>query len=85
MVQEIEWPASKVRSTFVDYFVKQNGHTFVPSSPVVPHDDPTLLFANAGMNQVTSFSIFFKKIFSVLNIVRKACIIMIIFILSCGK
>ncbi|KAI9499253.1 alanyl-tRNA synthetase [Zychaea mexicana] len=54
MVQETNWPVSKVRSTFVDYFVKQNGHSFVPSSPAIPHDDPTLLFANAGMNQYKS-------------------------------
>ncbi|ODV83506.1 hypothetical protein CANARDRAFT_202947 [[Candida] arabinofermentans NRRL YB-2248] len=45
-----QWPASKVRSVFFDYF-KENKHTFVPSSSVIPHDDPTLLFANAGMNQ----------------------------------
>lgn len=45
-----EWPASKVRDTFLDYFKNKN-HTFVPSSSVIPHDDPTLLFANAGMNQ----------------------------------
>lgn len=44
------WTATKVRSTFLDYF-KQNKHTYVPSSSVVPHNDPTLLFANAGMNQ----------------------------------
>ena len=44
------WTASKVRSTFLDYFKKQQ-HTYVPSSSVVPHNDPTLLFANAGMNQ----------------------------------
>lgn len=44
------WSASKVRNTFLDYF-KERGHTFVPSSSVVPHNDPTLLFANAGMNQ----------------------------------
>ena len=44
------WTAAKVRSTFLDYF-KQNKHTYVPSSSVVPHNDPTLLFANAGMNQ----------------------------------
>jgi alanyl-tRNA synthetase len=45
-----EWPMDKVRSTFIEYF-ERNGHTFWKSSPCVPHDDPTLLFANAGMNQ----------------------------------
>ncbi|KAJ9127922.1 hypothetical protein QFC24_000207 [Naganishia onofrii] len=48
-----DWPAAKVRQTFVEYFTKQQGleHTFWPSSSVIPYDDPTLLFANAGMNQ----------------------------------
>jgi len=44
------WPMDKVRRTFVEYF-ERHGHTFWKSSPCVPHDDPTLLFANAGMNQ----------------------------------
>ncbi|MBN1914977.1 MAG: alanine--tRNA ligase [Parachlamydiales bacterium] len=39
-----------IRRKFLHYFASQ-GHTLVPSSPVVPHDDPTLLFINAGMNQ----------------------------------
>ncbi|EDO15102.1 hypothetical protein Kpol_1071p9 [Vanderwaltozyma polyspora DSM 70294] len=47
------WNANKVRDTFYDYFKSKN-HTFISSSPVVPYDDPTLLFANAGMNQFKS-------------------------------
>lgn len=38
------------RREFLKYF-KQHQHSIVPSSPVFPHDDPTLLFTNAGMNQ----------------------------------
>ncbi len=40
----------EIRSAFVEYF-KRNGHTYVDSSSLIPENDPTLLFANAGMNQ----------------------------------
>jgi alanyl-tRNA synthetase len=40
----------QIRSAFLRYF-EERGHRVVPSSPLVPQNDPTLLFANAGMNQ----------------------------------
>jgi alanyl-tRNA synthetase len=47
---------AQIRSTFLDYFQKQ-GHEIVPSSPLVPRNDPTLMFANSGMVQ-------FKNVFT---------------------
>ncbi len=47
--------SADIRRQFIEYFVA-NGHTEVPSGPLVPPDDPTLLFTNAGMVQ-------FKRVF----------------------
>ncbi len=45
---------TEIRKKFVEFFEK-NGHQKHPSSSLVPHDDPTLLFANAGMNQFKDY------------------------------
>jgi alanyl-tRNA synthetase len=47
---------NEIRSTFLDFFAK-NGHAVMPSSPLVPRNDPTLMFTNAGMVQ-------FKNLFT---------------------
>lgn len=47
--QGVEWPADRVRDTFFRFFEEKN-HVFWKSSPVVPVNDPTLLFANAGLS-----------------------------------
>ena len=47
---------SEIRSTFLDFF-RKHGHEIVPSSPLVPRNDPTLMFANSGMVQ-------FKNVFT---------------------
>src|SRR6202047_4248258 len=45
---------NEIRSTFLNFFA-ENGHEIVPSSPLVPRNDPTLMFTNAGMVQFKNF------------------------------
>src|SRR6185436_19886259 len=55
-MSDLDRPSKKLRRTYLDYFAAR-GHEEVPSSSLVPANDPTLMFANAGMNQ-------FKDVFT---------------------
>ena len=55
--------AKEIRSKFIDFFKNKHEHLYVHSSSTIPLDDPTLLFANAGMNQVITIYSLFKKTF----------------------
>ena len=48
---------NQIRQLFIDFF-KEKEHQYVHSSSTIPLDDPTLLFTNAGMNQVGAFANF---------------------------
>ena len=64
---------SEIRQAFVDYFVSK-GHTHVASSSLVPGDDPTLLFTNAGMNQFKDVFLGYEKRAYVRAVTSQRCV-----------
>jgi alanyl-tRNA synthetase len=51
-IMNMSLTAKEIRKAFFDFFIQKKQHEYVHSSSTIPLDDPTLLFANAGMNQV---------------------------------
>jgi len=55
-----KWMSEQVRSSFISYF-KKHGHSPQPSSRLIPENDPTILFTNAGMNQFKNLFLGLEK------------------------
>lgn len=53
----LEWPGSKVRDTFIKFFQSKN-HVFWEANSVIPLEDPTLLFTNAGYVIILQFFLY---------------------------
>ncbi len=64
---------SEIRQAFVKFF-ESKGHTHVASSSLVPHDDPTLLFTNAGMNQFKDVFLGYEKRDYVRAVTSQRCV-----------
>ncbi len=58
--QSLNWDSRSLRRTFLDFF-SSTGHVVVPSAPVIPYQDPSLVFTNAGMNQFKSVFLGFGR------------------------
>jgi alanyl-tRNA synthetase len=46
--------SNEIRKKFIEFF-KEHGHSVIPSAPVVPDNDPTVLFTTAGMHPLVPF------------------------------